>query len=68
MKPSFGRVRSGAAISRVIPQTTDVLPRRTRAEEGAVETEPASARRRRERAHSVALVGACVVTGAVLQG
>jgi hypothetical protein len=33
-------VRSGGATSRVIPHTTVVLPSRTRAEEGAVDTEP----------------------------
>ena len=41
MKPWFGRARSGGAISRVIPHTTEVLPSLTRAEDGAVETEPA---------------------------
>lgn len=41
MKPSFGRARSDGAISSVMPQTTEVLPNRTRAEDGAVETEPA---------------------------
>lgn len=40
MKPSFGRVRSGAATSRVMPHTTEVFPRRTSVDEGAVETEP----------------------------
>lgn len=41
MKPWFGRARSGGAISRVIPHTTEVLPSLTRADDGAVETEPA---------------------------
>lgn len=44
MKPWFGVAMSGGAISRVIPQTRVVLPRRMRAEEGAVEMEPAPAR------------------------
>lgn len=45
MKPSFGRARSGGAISNVTPHTTEVLPSRTRADEGAVETDPAGGRK-----------------------
>ena len=41
MNPSYGVVVLGGATSSVMPQTTEDLPKRIKAEEGAVDIEPA---------------------------